>query len=71
MQEYIALSQEIRKVIPFMSLMNEVYFIFNIHLPKTAVFYKIFKDNQICIAVVESTRLSLRKKPITIKYHNL
>ena len=47
--EYIELIQEICDVITFMALMKEVSFIFDIHLPKPEVFYKVFKDNQICI----------------------
>ena len=42
------------KVLPYMALMTEVYFIFNMHLPKPELFLKVFKDNQSCIAVTES-----------------
>ena len=51
--------------------MKEVSFIFDINLPKSEVFCKLFKDNQSWIVVAESNRFSLRKKPITIKYHHL
>ena len=51
--EYIALNQAMCNVIPFMELMKEVYFIFDIYLPNTEVFYRVFKDNQICIDVAE------------------
>ena len=59
-----------RKVIPFMAFMKEVPFIFNIHLPKLKVFYRVFKDKKSCIAIAESNRISPRTKDIAIKYHN-
>ena len=68
--ECIALSQAMREVIPFMSLMKEVYFIFDIRLPKPEVFCKVFKDIQSCIAVADSNKLSPRTKHIAIKYHH-
>ena len=43
-----------QEVIPFMSLMKEVYFIFDIHIPNPEVFRKLFEDNQSCIAIMES-----------------
>ena len=59
-----------RKVIPFMALMKEVSFIFDIHLPKSEVFCKVFEDSQSCISVVESKTFSPRTKYIAIKYHH-
>ena len=60
-----------REVIPFVALRKEVYYIFKIDLQKPELFCKIFKDNQGCIAVAESNKLSPRTKHIAIKYHNL
>ena len=57
-----------REVIPFMELMKEVSFIFDIHHPKPEFFCKVFKYNQSCIAVAESEKLSPGKK-IAIKYN--
>ena len=57
-----------RKLIPFMALMKEVYFILDIHLTNLEVFSKVFKDNQSFIVVVESTKFSPRTKHIAIKY---
>ena len=59
-----------RKVIPFMSLMKEEYFIFDIHLPKPEIFCKVFEDNQLRIAFVESNKISPGTKHIAIRYHN-
>ena len=54
-----------------MALMKEVYFIFDIQLPNPEVFCKLFKDNQICISVVERNILLPRTKSIAIKYYHL
>ena len=51
-----------RKLIPFMALMKEVYFILDIHLPKSEVFFKLSEDNKHCIYVAESNKLSPRRK---------
>ena len=53
-----------------MTLIKEVYFIFDIHLPNPEVFCKVFEENQIYIAVAESIKLSRRTNHITIKYHH-
>ena len=60
-----------QEVIPFMSLMKEVYFIFYMHLPKPEVLWNVFEDNQSCISVTESTKFSPRTKNIVIKYYHL
>ena len=44
--EYIALSQAMCNVTPFMAPMKEVSFILDIHLPNPEVFCKVFEDNQ-------------------------
>ena len=59
------------KVVTFMSLMKEVYFILDVNLPKTEFFCKVFEYNQIYIAVTESNKFSPRTKNITIQYHHL
>ena len=51
-----------RKGIPFMALMKEVYFIFDINLLKPEFFCKVFEVNQSCINVVESNKSSPRTK---------
>ena len=59
-----------REVISFMELMKEISFIFDINPPNPEVFCKAIKDNQSCIAVAESKKLSPRTKHIAIKYHH-
>eukprot|EP00978_Attheya_sp_CCMP212_P014686 scaffold37545_cov64-Attheya_sp.AAC.1 len=68
--EYIALSQAMREVIPFMNLLKELSVIFDIYLPEPEVHCKVFEDNNSCIAVAESTKFSPRTKHIAIKYHH-
>ena len=68
--EYIVLVQAMREVIPFVELMKEVSFIFDIHLPNPEVFCKVFEDNQICIFVANFNKLSPRTKNIAINDHN-
>ena len=52
-----------------MELMKEIYFIFDINIPKLELLCKVFKENQSCIAVAESNKFSPRTKHIAIKYH--
>ena len=54
----------------FMALVRELYFIFDRHLPKTEVFFNVFKENQGCIVVAESNRFSPGTKHIAIKYYH-
>ena len=58
------------EVIPFMALIKEASFIFDIHLPKPEVFCKVFEENQSFISIVESNIFSPKTKHIAIKYHH-
>ena len=58
--------QAIHKVIPFMEIIKEVYFIFDINLPNPKVFSKVFKYNQSCIAIAVSKTISPRKKTLLL-----
>ena len=60
-----------QEVIPFIALMEELYFIFDLHIPKLETFCEVFKDNQSCIDVADSNKLPPKTKYITIKYHHL
>ena len=68
--EYIALSQSMREIIPFMNLMMEVGGIFELHNPTPKLHCKVFEDNRSCIRVAESPRFTPRTKHIAIKYHH-
>ena len=68
--EYIALSQAMREVIPFMNFMVEVGEVFPLHNPKPEFHCKVFEDNNSCIRVVESSKFTPRTKHIAIKYQH-
>ena len=53
-----------------MALINEVYFIFDIHLPKPEGFCKVSEDNKSCISVTDSKNYH-QKKHTAINYHHL
>ena len=62
--EYNVLSQVIHDVIPFISLMKEVSFISDIHIPKSEVFCKVSKYNQSFNAVADSFFSAGNKKKL-------
>jgi hypothetical protein len=68
--EYIALSQAMREVIPFMHLMQEIDQVFGIHNPSPTFHCRVFEDNRSCIKVAESPKFTPRTKHIAIKYHH-
>jgi hypothetical protein len=68
--EYIALSQAMREVLPFMNLLKELAVIFDIYLPQPQVHCKVYEDNNGCIAVAHSPKFTPRTKHIAIKYHH-
>ena len=68
--EYIALSQYVREVIPFMNLIVEVGDVFPLNNPKPKFHCKVFEDNRSCIRVAESPKFTPQTKHITIKYHH-
>ena len=66
--EYIALSQAIREVIPFMNLIMKVGDIFPLHNLKPKFHCKVFEDNNSCIKMSEIPKFTPRTKNIAIKY---
>ena len=68
--EYIALSQAMREIIPFMNLMMEVGDIPPLHNPKPVFHCKVFEDNNSCIRVAESPKFTPQTKHVAIKYHH-
>ena len=68
--EYIALSQSLREVLPFMNLMKEIDDVFGIHNPSPKFHCKVFEDNLSCIKVAKSPKFTPRTKHIAIKYHH-
>ena len=68
--EYIALSQSMREIIPFMTLLQEVNAIFSINMPKPKFHCKVFEDNNSCISLATQQKFSPRTKHIALKYHH-
>ncbi len=68
--EYIALSQAMREVIPFLNLIKEIHDVLPIERTSPKIFCKVFEDNQSCIKVAESPKFTHRTKHISLKYHH-
>ena len=68
--EYIALSQAMREVIPFMNLLEEINEVFPLNLKEPKFHCKVFEDNNSCIAIATGQKFSPRTKHIAIKYHH-
>ena len=68
--EYIALSPALRTFIPFMTLVEELSYIFPLYINKPYFHCKLFEDNQSCISMTEYSNFSSRTKHISLKYHH-
>ncbi|KAL7464856.1 hypothetical protein ACHAXS_005184 [Conticribra weissflogii] len=68
--EYIALSQAMREVIPFLNLMKEICDVLPIENSSPKFFCQVWEDNRSCIKVAESPKFTHRTKHISLKYHH-
>ena len=68
--EYIALSQSLRDLIPLMTLMKELYGVFPIQINMPNFICKVHEDNQSCIKMAHSKKFTPRTKHIALKYHH-
>ena len=68
--ECIALSTEMREVILQFKLLEDLKVSWDVITTLPTVTYKVFEDNQSCIAVAESKKLQARTKYAVIKYHH-
>ena len=68
--EYIALSQALREVIPLMSLMEEINTTFPVLLGAPEFICTVHEDNQSCIKMAQTDKLSPCTKQIALKYHH-
>jgi hypothetical protein len=68
--EYIALSQAMRDVIPFMDRIKELDGIFGENSPKPNIHCTLFEDNNGALELAKSPRYRPRTKHIAIKYHH-
>ena len=53
-----------------MELLKEGHSIFKLHIPKPKIHWKVFEDNNSCIAMAEAAKFSPRTKHIALKYHH-
>ena len=75
--EYISLSQAMRDVLLFVSIMKEIEFVLNLKGDTLAVLYSLFEnpvtvheDNQHAIALVVALQIQPHTKHIVVKYHH-
>ena len=68
--EYIALSQSMREVIPFMHLIKEINNVFATNTNVPLFHCKVFEDNESCISIATKQKFSPRTEHIALKYHH-
>ena len=68
--EYIALSQSMRDIIPFLDQLNELDSVFQQDSPKPVIHCKLFEDNNGALELAKAPRYRPRTKHIAIKYHH-
>ena len=68
--EYIALSQAIREIMLFMSLLSEIEPFIKLKMPKPGIHRKVFEDNNSCIAMTVNRKFTPRTKHIVLKCHH-
>ena len=68
--EYVALSQAMRDIIPFIDQVKEMDGIFESSSPKVDVHCTLFKDNNGALELAMKPRYRPRTKHIAIKYHH-
>ena len=68
--EYVALSQALRDVIPFMNVAKELNSIFESDVPKPTILCKLFEDNNRALTLAKEPRYRPRTKHIALKYHH-
>ena len=68
--EYVALSQAMRDVIPFLDQMRELDSVFKDQSPKPTIHCSLFEDNNGALELAKEPRYRPRTKHIAIKYHH-
>ena len=68
--EYIALSQAMRDLIPFLDYMEEMDSIFGQKTDKPTVHCSLFEDNNGALELAKTPRYRPRTKHIAVKYHH-
>ena len=68
--EYIALSQAMRDVIPFMNITKELGDLYESPIPKPKMLCKLFEDNNGALILAKEYKFRPRTKHIALKYHH-
>lgn len=68
--EYVALSQALRDVIPFMNVARELNKLFKSQTPKPTILCKLFEDNNGALTLAKDPKYRPRTKHIALKYHH-
>ena len=68
--KYISLSNSMRELIPFTSLMEETAGLFGLMTRYTVFRFTVWEDNEIYITVEKSPKFTPRSKHIAIKYNH-
>ena len=68
--EYIAFSRSLRQVIPLMKLLEEIDRRSPLPIDTPNFVCKVHKDNQSCIVMATTQKLTSRTKHIVLKYHH-
>ena len=68
--EYVALSQAMRDVIPFLDLIDELSTYFDFNHDKAKVKCRVYEDNNGCLELANNPRYRPRTKHIALKYHH-
>ena len=68
--EYIALSQEMREIIPMMKHLEQLEKTLNIESKRPSVKCKLFEDNNGAIELAKVPKIRPRTKHIALKYHH-
>ncbi len=68
--EYIALSQAMRDVIPFLELIGELKDHLNLEIEKPEIACTLFEDNNGALELANAPRYRPRTKHIALKYHH-
>ena len=68
--EYIALSSDLREMLPLMTMMEEINKLFPLLIQKPKFVCQGHEDNQSCIKMATGTKFSPQTKHIALKYHH-
>jgi hypothetical protein len=68
--EYIALSTDLREVIPLLTIMGEINEVFPLMMNPPNFYCKVWEDNQSCIAMATSQKFRPQTIHIALKYHH-